>query len=71
MAPLFIALVKHKQAKYDNAAVAAIVAHDTRARAAPVHARLDANDKAVIAKDPDQFDVCLLALSCIYITNKP
>ena len=65
MAPLLAtAVATYKQKRFDAAALEAMKAHDARIQIVPVEAKLNANDMAILAINPRQFDVSLPLLSC-------
>lgn len=65
MAPLLpTAVIAYKQKRFNTAALEAIKVHDARIQIVPVEAKLNANGKVIIARDPRQFYVSLPLLSC-------
>jgi len=65
MAPLLAtAVATYKQKRFDAAALEAMKAHDARIQIVPVEAKLNANDMAILTRNPRQFDVSLPLLSC-------
>ncbi|KAI4655038.1 uncharacterized protein J4E78_007218 [Alternaria triticimaculans] len=60
MAPLLAtAVATYKQKRFDAAALEAMKAHDARIQIVPVEAKLNANDMAILTKNPRQFDFSL------------
>jgi len=53
------AVTTYKQKRFNTAALEAMKAYDARAQIVPVEAKLNGTDKAIIAKEPHQFDVSL------------
>ncbi|KAI4673409.1 uncharacterized protein J4E84_011088 [Alternaria hordeiaustralica] len=65
MAPLLAtAVATYKQKRFDAAALEAMKAHDARIQIVPVEAKLNANDMAILANNPRQFDASSPLLSC-------
>ncbi|KAI4911291.1 uncharacterized protein J4E92_010347 [Alternaria infectoria] len=53
------AVTTYKQKRFDTAALEAMKAYDARVQIVPVEAKLNGTDKAIIAKNPRQFNFSL------------